>query len=1275
MIDYEDLVPAINLEPQIHEPLSWRNPIDYLILLYWLLRYPQAISSYTEKGQPQVSPSHPPNHPSIPKYFLLPSIESEYTSSSLGFIAYILWMIISLLCIFFYVIVYNWLNIGAISVALFSLGALCTVLMISVIYFSANGIAAQFFYLMISSHVASVSILFGIIVMSAESLPSQGFSVWIGILIAVVIGAVAKSVYVYLEGSMFYYGICYSLFCVIVLLVVFFVRWVLAENSTLAIVSTTYGLWPLVLAGTITAVLITLRLDDWVLSWMTWGQQKKRKTWGKGIPHVSMIKFPPLLKELKKHLKDDWKTGLKNAQQFINASQQEVYILNLINEMLDETPNEQIVERVAFLHNLPYSQKQIQDIAVKNGKGTGFIDRSLFPKLLPIKVDSQVSNLAIERKPLQDLYVIDTPVRAAIAGHQYLEQQYPELAQSAFQEIPSSSFGEHAEELTNLNTALLKILDTRDLTLKAPLELPLRPSKPQYTGAWDALYELKQFIRCTWVYKHSDYGNRRRIAHAAKQHLQDAISYIEELSEDTFKPIEKMLLAKSRQWLKELNAHYPNERIPKLGTVINPYVFSEPLSAEKLTISRKREKTLLDTAWQPGNFQPVLLYGQRHIGKTSIVFSMRAASQNKYIVLYINLKHLGIDVSVSKLFTAICKEIEYSTLSNSVDYLELVQSPYITFTGYTRHVCEELGATSPLVIVLDEIDHFETVSNAYNTQNNTLKFLWETSQTIPNLGFVFITSKTPLEIYKQYSNPFGTGLSPIQVGCITKDETYSLLQEPTDTFLPYYLDETIAQIYTMTSGHPYLIQIIAHSLIEEYNRQIQGPSERGPIFRAEDLRDIRRLPQFQRRLQRYSENVWNEVTSDDKLSGIALLYIALNEDNILDAEVSQFSTHAEQTRKLEMHNVVAKQSHDDEERWKIRMPLFEEWVREEAIIHIGSLLTSHIETPPLNLMRVRSDIELVDFGMPQGTPYYLRKSDVLSFQADTLYMMRDEEGKVLARCAVWYLNLAELDDTRVGLIGLYAAPNGLAGIQLLKLCYQELLNQRCEAVIGPIDRNTLYRFGLINNEDLRKAPRFFMEPDTSNANITQFAIAGFQPYYHFHSVLIESNSARSMFDAQQNNQVHQEYKISILDKEEALAALAKIYDTVINPSKNLSSFNISQDEFRNVYKQLLSFDCYTIAITLERGGDLIGFLFAIEDSLSEPVNRNVGTMVITMLEVNPTYERIAINLLQQCWQEAMANNFSRVIIKQISENSQLFTILKDRGIESLREYALYCRAP
>jgi len=1260
MIEYENPVPVLNLEPYIQAPLYWKNPFDYIILFYWILWYPQAITAYIKKGRPDISLQE--GHSVKIDYFQLPRLESEYSSSNLGFIAYLLWVSISLLINLGYLVTNNWISINRISLELFSSGLLCTVLAISVIYFYANAIAAQLPYLMLSSYFSGISIWMGITLMSAPVLTRPVLVIWLGVLFALAIGFIIRIILLYSRELLSDYLIfTYLIACMIVLLAALFLQWLFTANSYFAINATIQNILLLIFVTAITSLGISLRLDDWLFFILTWDPKPRSSTrWN--MPHVSLLPFPPALNELKKHLQSDWKKGLKNAEEIIKYTGQEFYVLNLISELLNETPDEDVVDRVSDIYDIPIFRNQILSLVPKTNKRFRHSTQSWLSKLF-LPQNTVIEELAISREPLSYIFELDTPARSTIAGYQYLEQKYLEMAKIAFQKVNSAKFGSHGKDLINLTIALLELLDGGDIALKAPLKMPAKPTHSRYKNVWMGLLELRQFVRCMWVFRHSQEPiDRRLIADAAKNHLDKALDFISSISEDIFIPFAVILNEKANGWKREINEDIEIPEFPPLKPINNPFVFMEPLSSTNLPISREKEKKLLRAAWTPGNFQPVLLYGQKHIGKTSVVFSMRTTQRSKARIVYINLKHLGVDISIPKLLTAICEDIEHAVMYPSIQYEELIKTPYATFTAFIKRLCWALHPDRFLVIVLDEIDYIEKMSAVYDTQNNILKFLWETAQAIPNLGFVFVTTKTPAEIYIDYSNPFRTGLSPIQIGFSTEEESVNLLRNPTTSFLPYCLDEAIKEIYQETNGHPYLMQIIAHSLVENFNAQVGN--KRAPLFTKKHVVNVLKHSQFIRRQQHYCENIWMEITTADPLCGSVLLYIVLNHNGVPDSEVQLLNTHINKIEKLANRSVVEKR---DNNNWYISIQMFGRWINDRRGELAKVLLSSTIIEPSLDCIRVESDLQRKAF-----CSLHPVINDFASCQNSDLYIIQDENGYVLARCAIWHQNSTAFFDEEIGLIGLYAAKNGIAGIQLLKFSYQALLEKHCDRVIGPVDGSMSKGFGLIIRWYRNRMPHFLTEPQNQMAHITQFIVAGFQPTHYFVSLKLETGASNNMFSDTEDKFIAHSHIVRSVCLEESNFELGKVYDALIAPNLLYDSMN-GREDFIDRHQKLLSLAQNSIALTIEFDKHLYGFLFAIEDnSLSNSVSE-MDTLIIVMLQTTSGHEHLAFELLYEAWKYALKNKISRIIVKQLYENSELCLLLQKHGAVPIRKYATFSR--
>src|SRR6202142_3464789 len=72
---------------------------------------------------------------------------------------------------------------------------------------------------------------------------------------------------------------------------------------------------------------------------------------------------------------------------------------------------------------------------------------------------------------------------------------------------------------------------------------------------------------------------------------------------------------------------------------------------------------------------------------------------------------------------------------------------------------------------------------------------------------------------------------------------------------------------------------------------------------------------------------------------------------------------------------------------------------------------------------------------------------------DALLMSLDQ-GRTLGRASLWWHQVPELSDERVGLIGHYAAQDSRAAATILADACRALAVQGCSVAVGPMDGST-----------------------------------------------------------------------------------------------------------------------------------------------------------------------------------------------------------------------------
>jgi hypothetical protein len=316
------------------------------------------------------------------------------------------------------------------------------------------------------------------------------------------------------------------------------------------------------------------------------------------------------------------------------------------------------------------------------------------------------------------------------------------------------------------------------------------------------------------------------------------------------------------------------------------------------------------------------------MGKTSILKNAANCLGASLKVVYVHLLSLGnISQGVGEMLMAISDEIAMTVNISAPDDDDLLNLPYRTFERYLKQVDAQLGEEG-LIIALDEFEQIEEFIAAGQIHQDFIKFLRGLVQMSSKVAFVFAGLHTLEEMTEDYFHPFFASIIPIHVGFFTPESTRQLLANPTEEFPLEYTPEALDQIYTLTAGQPYLIQLVGFRLVRHYNNQVfeQGRT-RDPVFTVEDVEAIISDSEFFKRGRYYFTGVWSQAAQGAEGQQAALKAIApypegLSMDSLVQATGMEEETLQKALETLKRHDVIEQ----TEERWRIIVELFRRWV-------------------------------------------------------------------------------------------------------------------------------------------------------------------------------------------------------------------------------------------------------------------------------------------------------------------------------------------------------------
>jgi hypothetical protein len=896
-------VPRLDLAPKLKRPLSLWNPLDYLRLLYWVFFFPQALRWYVDTFGGGYIPEEEMNwrkgwelltQNSIQRQFLLQALLlTVVTSLALSLIFQGLDFTLTRFNVTFSVAFDppNWFDVAfiiAFSVAFgVPLGADWSVAMGVVMGVAMTlifGLRLSVMWNHVVGFVIAIlvfGVVFGVVF---GTLMSVLLSVAINVgsrKVALVVADVMRDVANVVNSSK-------PLIAIISLTLLWLITKVLAGNVA------EIGL-SLAVAVSINVVAI-LRLENWLLGLPIALQSCHSGVWQ--FPHLTPLPTPCLSSKLTIWLRRDWETGLHNANQLLAYTHQFIPVMQAVNRVLAETPSAQVLPRVAQLAEVP--QARLLYSASASVSGTINWLRNTETRL-------------------------DTPTRAAAAGFWYLYLREPEKAAQAFAVV---RFLPHGEEMFTLAQTLTTFQGIKDPAAIATLRVPTPKQKPLRPATWKTLATLQRVIEDIQVIQRSVSRSARAFAlNRAMGEVGELIDFLEKA--DTLPVAERgLILDIALPWAKSLlKVAREVGEVSITKPVTNPYVVGDPVEGN-LFVGREDVLRQLEELWVMGyQLQSVVLYGHRRMGKTSILRNIANCSGSGVKVAYINLLNMGAtSQGVGEVLMAISDAISDAVGCTPPSDADLLNLPYRTFERYLKQVEAQLNGG--LIVALDEFEKIEELIEAEKIPKDFMGYLRGLVQMSSKVAFAFAGLHTLEEMTADYFQPFFASVISIHVGFLQPGATRQILANPDEEFPLDYTPEALDQIYALTAGQPYLVQLVGFQLVRRYNDFVfeQG-RPREPVFTVEDVEAVINDPEFFKRGRYYFDGVWGQAARGASGQQAILRALAphpqgLSIDALAQATAMEEKTLQEALKTLTRHDVVQQR----EGHWQIIVELFRRWV-------------------------------------------------------------------------------------------------------------------------------------------------------------------------------------------------------------------------------------------------------------------------------------------------------------------------------------------------------------
>jgi hypothetical protein len=248
--------------------------------------------------------------------------------------------------------------------------------------------------------------------------------------------------------------------------------------------------------------------------------------------------------------------------------------------------------------------------------------------------------------------------------------------------------------------------------------------------------------------------------------------------------------------------------------ISNPYLPGKPLGPESpMFFGRQRDlEALVRALLSEESGRVVILTGQRRSGKTSLLKRFAARHSHLFQCVYVDVQGLLVD-SVPHFFYELSRRTT-DTLEQAGMVMDRPDpSEPRVMEGYYLEQAARIGRR-PLLLILDEFDDLETKVRSgllpeavfghlrHLFQHTSVSFLLSGTHRLEELGRDYWSFLFNLGLYHQ-------------IGPLEKEEAAALVFEPMERAGLVCEDLAAEELFALSGGHPYLLQLTCHHVVEE----------------------------------------------------------------------------------------------------------------------------------------------------------------------------------------------------------------------------------------------------------------------------------------------------------------------------------------------------------------------------------------------------------------------------------------------------------------------------
>ncbi|AFZ03653.1 AAA family ATPase [Calothrix sp. PCC 6303] len=256
----------------------------------------------------------------------------------------------------------------------------------------------------------------------------------------------------------------------------------------------------------------------------------------------------------------------------------------------------------------------------------------------------------------------------------------------------------------------------------------------------------------------------------------------------------------------------------------SPYILAVPLTQEQEIfagrddIGTRIEQLILDRR-RP----PLLLYGQRRMGKTSLLNNLGKLLPSSIIPLFVDLQGAPSSASdYTGFLYNLARGMITSAKKKAVNLPPLTREtlrddPFTQFDEWLDEV-ETALAENTALLMLDEFEVLDSaISRGRFDEQDVLGMLRHLIQHRPKFKLMLAGSHT-IEEYQRWAS-YLINVQVVHISYLKENEARQLIERPVKDFTLRYEPNAVERVLQITRCHPFLVQLICAEIVAYKNEQ------------------------------------------------------------------------------------------------------------------------------------------------------------------------------------------------------------------------------------------------------------------------------------------------------------------------------------------------------------------------------------------------------------------------------------------------------------------------